>query len=1144
MAGRASRALVLAALTLLAAAAVPAGSGAASPSPMAAVTATQAPFRYFDVGGTRELVSTTGSQSIPEVIALPSGDFAVGYLDGFYNYYGSPAFSVYNGTSGARAAGQFDVSGAYQWDSWANTTSRGAYTALDQLGRVARVQWAYAFPNSLVTVKVMDQSGLVAIPETRVGTTPYAASAATVAIAGNNSILIVHYDGQVQYSVMLANGSWGFRNATIDSSSVGQFAPQMVYNGAAQRAVVAWGTRAAGGVVVGVEPNGSVAWTHAFALDGANMTLAALPSGDTVVMYAGADALHAFRLDGDGNVVKADTALDTEGARVRAPRAAVMEGGEVAVVYGAVGEGTDLDVWAMAFNATSMQVTINATQVCNDLASNTNPTAAFMADGALWVAWQNESSTWYANISGARLVPRWAGFELSSPEGAVQVPRGETWDVPVTLRSLVTEDSDYDLGVAFAAYGGPTNWTGSVMDAAGTAVLAKASLGPLASLDLTLRVRGPVVDPAGYGALVSLLAADGNRSATPLNLRVNLTVFAGHRFAVTPADQNLTALPGSLTNITFAVRNAGTMDEVDASLALVPAPPAGGWSASFAPAEVSAAPGETVTVVLAVATPANAAAGQSYCGRLRAQNANDPFSLASAGFCVRVALVAVPGIDPPSLAAEVNAGEGAVTVWTITNTGNAPSPIVCAIAIRDPLPAGWAGMVDPDTSPLRGGQVGNVVVSVTAPALAGGGTQLNVTLKATCAGSSDFAEATFALRIRTVHNVQWRSAGGTAEANATGAGIFQVTAENLGNVDEPVTLEVGVAPPGFTVETLWTGGNSAGAIPAHSTGTVSVAVQAPAGTPSGNYAVQISLETTESPRQAYSFTLRVMPVYGLLANFSATPAAVGPEGVVQVLAHIEHTANTQDTYVLKVEVGDIQAWGSKAVFLPAAGNASEVRGSISFAAFQRGLLQINLTAPREPSAEHVMIKVTLSSPRGSTVVHYWEVEIVLPDLTVSLEGALEGVEGLRTLSFNCTVSNGGVALQADVALTVYLDGVALDTSIVSKGMGQGESVDIAFEKQIMITAGRHEVRVTVDPPGRPGTSSVYGAAFERSEGNNSAGFAFTLDPRAQGPGGASDPNVTTPAGGGLLGIVILALMAAGTAGYAVVRMKMRRGRHE
>jgi hypothetical protein len=78
------RAVLAAALVAaVAAAALPEGSASAAPSPAAVATSEQPPVRYFAMGGTRELASSAQSQSIPELIALPSGDFLLGYLDGF-----------------------------------------------------------------------------------------------------------------------------------------------------------------------------------------------------------------------------------------------------------------------------------------------------------------------------------------------------------------------------------------------------------------------------------------------------------------------------------------------------------------------------------------------------------------------------------------------------------------------------------------------------------------------------------------------------------------------------------------------------------------------------------------------------------------------------------------------------------------------------------------------------------------------------------------------------------------------------------------------------------------------------------------------------------------------------------------------------
>lgn len=1138
MEARARAACAILALALMAGASLGVPAAAAAPVPTAAASATQTPVRYFEVGPTVELVNTAQTQSLPELVTLPSGDFALGYLDGFYSYYGNPTFSIHNATTGARVAGNFDFNSATQWDTWANTTSRGAYTAVDGNGRVARVSWGFTFPNSVVSLKVLTQTGAVAIADTVVGSTPYQSSAAAIAIGSNNTIHVVHYDAQVRYSVLRANGTWSVHNVSIDASALGQFPPQIVYNAPAGQMVVAWASRLQGASVMSVRPNGSVAWTYPFSLDGANMTVAALPSGDIAVAYATSDGLHAFTLDRDGGVVAADTVLDVRAGRARAPRAVALGGDEVALVFSDFAGGADLDVVALAYNASSLALTIPLTQVSTDAASNTVPSAARMPDGALWVGWQNETTVYYANLSGIRLMPRWTGFAMNGPSDRVVAPRGEPIDLAATLTSLVGEVTEYQFAYSFAPYGGPTNWSGEVLDGAGANPLPSTSLGAMGSTQLVLRVGAPVVDPPGYGAIVSLLATDRHRGGAPLALRVNVSIAAGHRFAVTPSDQNATGLPGATVDVPFDVRIAGTLAESAVPVAVSAAPPSG-WVVSFSPGNISGAAGASVPVALRVSIPASAPSGQTYCARLRVQHPNDPFSLSTAGFCVRVALVANPTMSPLNASIEVDPGAGAVSIWTLTNVGNAADPIVCAITFVEALPTGWQSVIDPDSTPLGAGAGAAVVVSVSAPALALGGTTVNLTLRSSCEGSSAEGTAHLAVTVREVHAIQWRAAGTDGNADASGAGAFAVNVENQGNVAEPVTTSVTDALPGWNVTAnLWVGGQVEDAVPPHASGIVQVAVQAPSGTLAGTYQVAMTFAAGGTPAQAVVFRLRLTKVYALNATFSASPDKVGPEGSVAIVGRIEHGGNVADTYTLRVDIQDVQSWGWQAWYTPDGGATSEVHGSVTLAPFDRGTLTINITGPREPIGRHVMIKVALSSPRGPSAEFTHAVDLVLPDLSVTFVGAPAGDEGQKAFDLDVRVANAGETTSPPARLSIRVDGAEV-ASATAPAIGSGEVALFTVNVSALIAAGPHDLRLIIDPLGDPGGSSIYGSIFERNEANNAANATFSLAAATAPPTARPPANVNTPAAQ-FTGILVLAAIAAGTVAFAVLRIRMRR----
>ncbi len=1111
----------------------------AAPAAQAAATATSAPLRYFEVGNTMELANDAQTQSVPELVAMPSGDFALAYFEGIYTYSGVPSIEVHNGTTGARTAGLFSAAGGSQYDSWANTTARGAYTAVDGTGRLLRVSWGFAFPSSAVSLSGYNATGAASLGPVSVGTTPYYTSAAAIAVGRNNTVHVVHYDGQVRYSVLRANGTWAVHNVSVQGASSGLFPPHIVYDAAAGRMVIAWSSPLSGATVMAVEPNGSVAWTYPFTMSGANMTLAALPSGDVVVVYVDNTAMRALRLDRDGALAAGSVAIEPKAAGARAPRATVMSGSEVAVVYSDYSDGSDLDVFAMAFDASTMSATIPATRVSSDRASNSNPAAAFLKDGSLWVSWQNETTYYYANISGARLVPRWSGFSLEASEASLQIPRGEPVDVAVKVSSLVNESTDYDLSVGFYPYGGPTNWTGTVMDAAGALPSPALSLGASVLQWVTMRIDAPVVDPSGYGAIALLLVTDHHRGGPPLALRVNITVVQGHRFAVSPSDANVTALPGGVASLSFDVRAIGTVAEAGVPMA-VSAPPPAGWSLSLQPANLTAAVGEGVNVTLSVGVPGNAPSGQTYCARLRVQHPNDPFSLATAGFCVRVALVAAPTLDPPALAQEVEPGGAALSVWTLTNVGNAASPISCAVGVEEELPAGWQSAVDPDSAPLGGGGSATAVLSVTAAPLALGGMTVNLTLSASCVGGSAYGVAHLRIVVRDVHLVQWRAAGISGDASASGASTFTVSAENQGNVREPVSVTIDDAPPGWEVHSsLTVAGAPATAVAPYDSGTVSVLVQAPPNTLADTYLITVSLVAGDLPPQGVVFSVRVPKAYGVEASFTASPAHVGPDGQVRVVGAVRHTGNTADTYTLRVDVADLQSWGWRALYRPDGGNESELHGSLLLAALENGTLTITITAPREPVGFHIAIKVNLSSARGPSAEFVAQVDVVLPDLTIEVTGDPSGREGEIAVQLQVVVANRGEAASGATQVVVRLDGADQASGPV-RALQLGETAALWFNFTATLRAGAHEISVVVDPGTAPGASPVNGRVFERNEANNLASVPFALE--AAPPTNNPPPSNVNTIGSSSTALIVIIAMAAGTAALVVVRLRMGRRR--
>jgi uncharacterized membrane protein len=1093
--------------------------------------------RFFEVGPTLPLVDNGQAQGFPEVFADQSGGIVVTYLEGFYSYWGSPTFTRFNASTGALTDGPFDIMSSVQWDSWGNTTARGAYAALDSQDRLLRVGWGYSFPNASVSVKGVDLAGTTRLAEKSVGTTPYAQSAAAVAVGALDTVHILHYDSAVRYSVMAANGTWLLRNATISNGTSAKYPPQLAYDAPAGRMIASWELNGGGGgVVSAIEPNGSVAWTRAISMPGANLSVVALQDGGVAAVYAGTGKLYALKYDRDGNLKVAPTEIVALAPAARTPRPVALGGNEVLVVWSDVTDGADLDVRAMALNATDFTVTIPPTLVSADDNPSVNPRAAVDRDGGVWVVWQNDTSAYTASVSGAHIFPRWTGYSLETPTGEVTAARGEVASVPVRLENLVATTGEYNFTVTAYPQGGPTNWSGWVEDESGAAVEG-VSVSGQAGRDLALRIAAPVVDPAGYAAYVTLSVVDRHRREAPLALTLNVTVVQGHRFEVAPVDQSVAALPGQQAEVTFQVKDNGTLAEVGAALA-VSGPPPPGWTAQLSQGAFTALPGETVAVTLAVTPPPGATSTQSYCARLRVQNPNDPFSLTTAGFCVHVALVADPQLTPGSLALVVDPAVAASSLWTLTNVGNAGQGIACYVEVPQQLPAGWSLTGSPAAVRLTGGAAATVPIAVTAPAQAKGGMVLNLTVRGSCEGTSLVHDAPFTVSVRQVHAVNWRTAGTTGDANATGAAVFTVSVENNGNVAEPVLAATESFPQGWVVEArLMVDGAPSNEVPAWSTGVIWVMVQAPAEADAGAEHVVLKFQAGAGTPLSLDFTVRVVKVYGISAAFNLASNSVGAGGVVIIEAAVEHLANVADAYTLRVDVDAPQYYTVVSTYEPASpGDGSSLRGSsLSLDAFSQGTLRVTVTAPRDPMGDRVGVHVTLTNQQGNSARFDGEVRIDLPDLAVIFPDAPLGPQaGPGSMTVRVRVANAGEAAAGEVQVWLRLDGALVGKESVA-ALGPRTEAVVTFE--VNVTEGSRRLEAVVDPREAPGASSIYGTVYERSEDNNTAFTAFTVGPVQAPP--APPKDVSTAAAPSVAWVAAAAL-AAGVAGLIVLRLRMRR----
>jgi hypothetical protein len=359
-------------------------------------------------------------------------------------------------------------------------------------------------------------------------------------------------------------------------------------------------------------------------------------------------------------------------------------------------------------------------------------------------------------------------------------------------------------------------------------------------------------------------------------------------------------------------------------------------------------------------------------------------------------------------------------------------------------------------------------------------------------------------------------------------------------VPERVVLTVANIPLGWAQSgALFVGDTVAVAVPPFSTGSFHFAVQAPAATLAGSYAVNFSLATDQGAAYTAAFTVRVPKTYGIAAAFAPANASATPAILLVFEAPVSHLANTADSYTLRVDVAAPQVWIWKADFVPDGGGASSYFGAtLALDPFATGTLFVNLTVPREPYVGDVSVTISLSSARGPSLSFTAPIRILLPDYNVEILSVPDAL-GASGAGVTVRVWNHGNNSVVPLLLRVSFDGQATPTSDVGPLL-PGQSVDIVVPWEP--GPGEHTVVATVDPTDAPGAHPVYGSIFESDDHNNGATKSFTIEGPAEGPSdGGTTPGFTTAPRGDALMLVLFIVAAGGAAlvGFLVLRRRHR-----
>ncbi|MBP1466064.1 right-handed parallel beta-helix repeat-containing protein [Candidatus Chloroploca sp. M-50] len=390
-----------------------------------------------------------------------------------------------------------------------------------------------------------------------------------------------------------------------------------------------------------------------------------------------------------------------------------------------------------------------------------------------------------------------AGELLDSPRGSVDP--GETTTYTVTVRNTGTERTRYTLVLSDTLSG----WRSAVGPA--TPALLPGMTGTL-----VISVTAPADAPPDATNTTRLRLVEDGAPTLILDEREATTrigpVVRG--FLFTPATlQRVTTDPGTTVRFSYRLTNTGNVAD---SFTIVPAvPPAG-----FSVAGVSATPslndlpvGASSTVHVSYTVGVGVLEGTyplTITARVNGGDDPPPDALRAAEIVVRGrgAVALAPEVaEPPAVDLAGATQPVALTVvFTATNTGNAPAPILPGPVTG--LPVGWTGEVTDNACPaalpgLAPAATCRFTVTVSIPVDADGGVT-DLTVAATADNSArtnplvpDVTDqATLRVRVAIERGVALRPDGLAQLAGPGQTATFVHTLENTGNAPDSFNLSV------------------------------------------------------------------------------------------------------------------------------------------------------------------------------------------------------------------------------------------------------------------------------------------------------------------------------------------------------------------
>jgi hypothetical protein len=862
------------------------------------------------------------------------------------------------------------------------------------------------------------------------------------------------------------------------------------------------------------------------------------PNGTLYLVWANGSRVVTSVFDQNMTLVRDAAVVVNAGGSVLLPQVVDDGAGHLMFAY-LVDDGSGNEPWLSIVAADTFAPIAPSAPADTGGTAATRPRVVATGDRQGWFLWHREGTSGPTTevIQASRFDVREVGFNLAGSQQELSGYRGENFTLHARLTNTARDSANFALTTGFRLPRGPANWTRQLVDASTGLPVTSLALGPSASVDLEMRVAPPLVDPAGYGVFVFLNASSTDVTGRSVELTWNLTVLAGRSFAFSPASQNFTVLPGDQAQIYFAVRNTGELPEDGAPLRIGLAPPPG-WNATLSRNNITALPGEVVAVSLVVRASPTSLSTDTYCTVVRVESLYDPFTLATGSFCVRTALIAAPLVAPLDRVVDISGGETVPVQWTLENVGNAAAPLACHLAVVDALPSGWFVLGNPASVDLARNTAGNVTLSFTAPDGALGNFSQLLLIRGSCDGYGGTIDGTVRVSVRAVHDVFWRSPGTTATTDLSGLATFVVTAENRGNMVEPLGFAPPTLPGGWSAAVSWTvAGAPASAVLPGETATGRLAVQAKEGTGAFSYPVSATF-TSGGGDYTGQYTVRVPATYGLGATFSPSEAEAAPGEVVSLSVEVVHAANTLDTYSLQVTVPNGWDWESDFVSDPGAPPALLNGTTLRLDALARGTLYLYVSVPLAAVPRDFTVGISLVSSNGPRAEHNATLTVVAPDLSVRIDALPNGTADPTLVSdISFTVLCAGPRPVANTTVEVWVDGARAFESPVGPLCPPGSA---SFTFTLSLGPGNHTVEAIVDPLTGSGSGAARGLVAEADEDNNraSAGFEVAQAPPDDNTPPDGEPN--TPAASAdfsLLVILMSAVAGAAVAVFALLRSR-------